>query len=224
MEEKPAIDSLHADATAALSELAKELPNSIVPGPEKSKLPYQAACFLAAAMWRVEELARTACWQFEAKQHVAALTLTRASFETSAQLWYLFIQIEKALTPGASFEDTSVKIVRLVSGSKDCSGNANAIHIIDICKQVSKDFERADELYAGLCEYAHPNFRGTAWQFVTHNVSADCAQLGPRTHDGDAKQGLTALIASLKIATAASRRFDKRFAEFVRLCETSLEG
>jgi hypothetical protein len=223
MKEMQNIDELFVTVRLALSEFGKELPNSIVPGPEKSKLPFQAACFLSAALWRVEELARTAFGHFEAKQHAAALTLTRASFETSAALWYLFTLIDDTLVPGASLEKNGKKVVQLLIGSKDGAGETRIIHMMDIIRRISKDFERAEECYAGLCEYAHPNYRGTAQQFVTHVVSADCVEFGPRARDGDANQGLTALMASLKMATAASRCFDKRFVEFVQLCEKSIE-
>jgi len=64
---------------------------------KNSTLPYKAARYREALMWRITELGRNAQDCFGSESMVSGILLARAAVETSAALWYLREKLFAAL-------------------------------------------------------------------------------------------------------------------------------
>src|SRR5262245_21681741 len=160
---KRTLTELLDEAKARVSLLTQSLPRVADPASVSitAKTPWKALVFRETLIWRTEELARVACDLYPTGQLAAALTLTRSCVEGVAACWYLSELLQKVVDRRdvAGLYD---KLLRLIMGSKNGVTDIVAINVltfIDVVDGKAPGFRKA---YDSLCEYAHPNWSGTA--------------------------------------------------------------
>lgn len=161
---------------------------------------YKAGCAAAALLWRAEELGRCARALLGGRDVGAALILTRALIETSAALWYLMRLVERnAEAPDRDCDD---KVTRLLVGTKSDDGMPDAINVLTMLGHAEKDVPQVEAAYAGLCEFAHPNWAGTGFVYTWVDPEAATTYFGTmhRAHVVAKERCLAALLPALAMA------------------------
>src|SRR2546429_26112 len=112
------------EARARGNALRQSLPQSIdaIALGVRSKAPFLLLCTREGLIWRMEELARTACDALERNDFVAAALLARAAVESAALTWRLMEVLDnrQKLLP----KDLHEILMRMLVGSKLLVGRA----------------------------------------------------------------------------------------------------
>ncbi len=113
-----------------------------------------------ALFHRVVDLASAAFEMFSAERLVPGCTLTRALFETVANLHFLHKKMVEAIET-KKLEKLHDCVVRGAWGDKDGSLKIEtALQVLTSIKHLDKEFQFIEREYFHLCEYAHPNMKG----------------------------------------------------------------
>ena len=183
--------------------------------------PYKAACAAAALLWRAEELGRCARELLDRRDVGAALILTRALIESSAALWYLMRLVEQ----NAERLDTDCddKVTRLLIGTKSDDGMPQALNVLTMLGHAEKDVPQVRTSYAGLCEFAHPNWAGTGYVYSWIDEEAATTYFGTlhRAHGTAKERCVAALLPALAMAQIGYGRIRAVLPAFMHACESA---
>ena len=188
-----------------------------------SKLPYKAVIYREALAWRMAELSRGAFENFERERLALAILETRAAVETSAALWYLHAKLDTTLKAGA-MGDIDDFLMRLSLGSRtDTDIMPQAINVLKFVDRVEKDVKGFRQQYDRLCEFAHPNWAGTALLYSKHDHAKLWTDFGAniRGIEGPKQVGVTNLSVALMFFERSYNRIADIMPAFIKLCEGS---
>jgi hypothetical protein len=198
-----------------------------------SKLPHKVLFYREALIWRMAELGRTACEDFERDKLVSAIVLTRAAVETSAALWTLCAKVTATIESGL-VGDIDEYLMRLVVGiatdppaNPVASGEAfpRPIRVRDFLKQADKDIEGFSRQYGILSEYAHPNWAGTVLLYAKHDRENRLTDFGQNIRKGENTKliGVSNLSVALAMFETSYNRIVDLVPTFTALCEKNLK-
>jgi hypothetical protein len=188
-----------------------------------SKLPFKALSYRESALWRCEELARSAHASFASGDVVAGIVLTRAFTETVAGIWYLLELVSRQLDNGIE-SDLDDKLMRLLLGHKGEDGFPEAVNVLTLVGRMDKQVPGVLRTYNSMSEYAHPNWSGTAFAYSAidrDKMVVDLGRSSPRRRAHDVV-GLSCLTASLALLEFAYNKLAEVFPSFIAACETDL--
>ncbi len=189
----------------------------------RAKLPFKAVAFREGLCWRTEELARICCELYERGELAAATTLTRACMENAAAIWYLNKNIKKVIDSKevADIDDT---LMKLLLGSKNDLGKVAAINVMTFIERVDKDIPGFRGNYETMCEFAHPNWLGTAYLYSKNNTDNVWTDLGRDVRDTEsvAVHGLNNLNLALSMFQHSYKEMSDLMPDFINLCENVL--
>lgn len=189
-----------------------------------SKLPFKALTYREAAIWRCEELARSALANFTNGDIVAGLVLTRALAETVAGVWYLFELVDRQIQDGIQ-DDLNEKLMRLLLGHKGDDDFPEAINVLTLIARMDKRTPGILSTYNSISEYAHPNWAGTAFAYSAidrENMVVDLGRSSPRRRSHKIV-GLSCLNGCLGLLEFAYNKLSELFPPFVAACDAHLE-
>ena len=167
------------------------------------------------------ELGQVALECFETKKIASAILLTRAAMETCAALCYLSGKLETTIQ-SKSVGDIDDYLMKLLIGSKiDLDILPPAISVMAFLDKVDKEghFRR---MYECLCEYAHPNYRGTGFLYSKNDEANLWTDFGAniRGEENSMKIGLNSLSLALMLFEDKYDRIGESMPAFVTLCKT----
>jgi hypothetical protein len=188
-----------------------------------SKLPFKALIYREGLIWRMAELSHGAFENFEKNQLALAILETRAAVETSAALWYLHAKLDATLKADA-VGDIDDFLMKLSMGSRtDTDIMPQAISVLTFVDRVEKDVKGFRQQYDRLCEFAHPNWAGTALLYSKHDQAKLWTDFGAniRRIDGPKQVGVTNLSVALMFFERSYNRIADIMPAFIKLCEGS---
>jgi hypothetical protein len=219
------IEDLMTEIRERLERLESVLPSRVdaMASPD-SKLPFKAMVYRAALIWRMAELSQRAFENLE-KDHIAsALLLTRAAMETTAGLWYLHAKLANAVK-ARSAGDIDDYLMKLTVGSRIDPAMPEALNVMKFVDRVEKDVEGFRHQYEVLCEFAHPNWAGTALLYSRPDPPNLWTDFGPNIRGIDGPKGIGA--ASLSVALMCFERSYNGITDllpaFIELCKGRLK-
>ena len=191
--------------------------------PPDSKLPFKALIYREALTWRMAELSHGAFENFEKNRLALAILETRAAVETSAALWYLHTKLDATLKAGA-VGDIDDFLIKLSMGSRtDTDIMPQAVSVLTFVGRVEKDVKGFRQQYDRLCEFAHPNWAGTALLYSKHDQAKLWTDFGVniRGIEGPKQVGVTNLSVALMFFERSYNRIADIMPAFIKLCEGS---
>jgi hypothetical protein len=215
------------EARTRIGLLAQSLP--LVADPSSvsltAKTPWKALVFRETLIWRTEEMARVACDLYTTGQLATALTVTRSCVEGVAACWYLY-EILRKVVDCKDIGGLDEKLIRLMMGSKNGITGIVAINVlmfIDAFDRKAPGFRRA---YDSLCEFAHPNWSGTALLFSKDDREKILTELGRNMRDNQwvSKMGLHSLVGSLMAFEYSYNQISDMLPAVIELCETDIRA
>ena len=148
-----------------------------------SMTPLKAIVVRETLLWRVVELADGGVLCLNAGNELGAVIFARAAIECAA-VQHQLNRIIKAAKDGGPVEVDSA-IMRLLMGTRTFSTGdpvkdamLQMTNVQTCLKSLDKQYAGIAQQYEDLCEYAHPNWAGTAGLFSTGDATAGVKELG----------------------------------------------
>jgi hypothetical protein len=169
-------------------------------------LTHYALVWREALLHRIVDIGEAAHGSFLQRRLVPGNILTRALYETLALQFHYWQAANKAI------EEKDVALLREivqrgVFGRKDKPGLPwdaefpTPFNVLTVLKKMDKSFNGIFEEYEHLCEYAHPNLKGTLGAYVQPSLPPTVdAKLGRRAVPYElASWGLDSLAIGLQL-------------------------
>jgi len=226
---KKSLGALMEEIRGRITWLESNLPVSVdamAVSPE-SKLPFKVLLYRESLIWRMAELSRGAFDNFGADNLVSAIVLTRAAVETSAALWYLCGKVTTAVESNdvGNIDEYLMKMyVGIATGAPTEVVMPRPVRVGKFLDGVEKDMPGFNHQYGILCEYAHPNWAGTALMYSRNDTENRVTYFGKNMRKADNSK--TIGVVNLSVALMMFERSYKRITEilpaFSKLCESRL--
>ncbi len=155
------------ESIARIKELLSLFDGRISPTVDKEntspifKVPYKLLCLRALYQIRICDLGNASHLLYTKKAYVPAFVLTRAVMETVAMFYVCFSKVS------ASMKENNVDhiddfLMQALLGTRDGTGSIKHYNALTAVQHVGKRNKAFEELYLGLCEFAHPNWGGVS--------------------------------------------------------------
>ncbi len=192
-----------------------------------SKLPFKVLLYREALIWRMAEVSRAAFDNFGTDNLVSAIVLTRAAVETSAALWYLGGKVATAVESDdvGSIDEYLMKMyVGIATGAPTGVIVPRPVRVGTFLDSVEKDIPGFNHQYGILCEYAHPNWAGTALVYSKNDPEKRMTYFGKNMRKADNTKtiGVVNLSVALMMFERCYNRITKILPAFTKLCERRL--
>lgn len=189
------------------------------------RLPFKVAYCREVLAWRCAELAREAFEALARDRLVAAVLLVRAVIETAAAQWHLRREVVRAIE-SQSVSDAKAMVHRLLLGSRKSDQLPAAINVLTFIDSASKDVPDLRSQFDRLCEFAHPNWAGTAQLFSKPDHEVPGVDLGSNIRGANTARTLATvnLSVALLMFEAAYEELAENWEQFVCVCEASVDG
>jgi hypothetical protein len=170
-------------------------------------------------------MARVACDLYPAGQLATALTLTRSCVEGVAACWYLY-EILRKVVDRKDIGGLDEKLMRLIMGSKNGITDVVAINVLNFIDTFDKKAPGFRRAYDSLCEYAHPNWSGTALLFSKDDRAKILTEFGRNIRDNEwvSKMGLHSLVGGLTAFEYSYNRISDMLPVVIELCEADIRA
>jgi hypothetical protein len=189
----------------------------------RAKLPFHVIQHREGLAWRCAELSDDALDAVRNNRWAAAALLVRAVVETVAACWYLKNKVAASLEVHST-SDLDTAVHRSVLGSRTSDVLPEAINVMTFVQTVDKDLDGFRNQFDRLCEYAHPNWAGTASLFSEANAAERAVIFGRNI--GGVKHIETLCVVNLSVALGlfevAYNSLADMQSELVQLCEAEL--
>ncbi len=205
------------EARARANALRDSLPQSVDAAAlgVMEKAPFQLLCTREALIWRMEELARTACDALEQHDFTTAALLARATIESAALGWKLMeVLDDRGKLPPQELNDT---LMRMLVGSRLWSDGPQALQILSCIDRMNKRVAGVRKSYDMLSEIAHPNWRGVFGMYAETDEPKFTAHFGRGLRLAAGAKGaiVNALLGALDLFEFAYNRISDVLPEFL---------
>jgi hypothetical protein len=210
------------EARGRANALRASLPQSVdaVALGVRSKAPFQLLCAREALIWRMEELARTACDSLERDDLAAAALLARATIESTALAWKLMeiLDDRQKISP----EALSELLRRILVGSRLWPDAPQALQILGCIDRMDKRVPGVRKSYEILSEIAHPNWRGVLGMHAKPDNAKLTASFGRglRSTEGTKAQIVNAMLGALALFELSYNRIAEEMPKYLSELES----
>ncbi|WP_132972485.1 hypothetical protein [Thiogranum longum] len=137
------------------------------PAAHKWKATYRSIVLRELTFWRVTDLLNQMVVLSNTGHILGARILLRSTIETLGILIYLNQKMKAVLEGKEEFNAFSDMTSQLMLGSKNKTTKLNAINVTHTIleKWCEKKYPGIFEIYADLCESAHPNYEGVCFGY-----------------------------------------------------------
>lgn len=195
----------------------------------KSMTPLKAMVAREALLWRLVELGDGLVGCLHSSTALGALIFARGIIECVAAQHQLNRTIQKA--PGRCSADIDTDVMRLLMGTRffsvgdpDEDKKIEAVNIITSLKHLDKNFTGIFSDYEYLCEFAHPNWAGTAGLFSIGDVTKGLINFGryPEGNNDQLKShAVSSAISAILIFTFEYKEIVNSLQDFFIACDTA---
>lgn len=211
-------------AKSLVARLEASLPSRVFPASISftAKIPFKAFYLRELLIHRAAEISSAACDLFERGRLVAAFVLTRALLETVASLYCLYKRVSQVKDP-ASLADIDTFLKRSLFGSRKAEIEIQAINVLTLVNQVSKDLPEFQASYDILSEFAHPNWSGLTGAYGKTDTDKLWVDLGSKVAQVPPRIGLSSFVGALEMFIHYYDDLADRLPPFIKICEAALE-
>jgi hypothetical protein len=209
-----------ADVKSFLEQINRTLPDKIsaVTLSHNSKLPFKAFSLREVLIHRVAELSETAVNLFESNKLVPAIIMTRAVFETTAVLYWLYERIKQATTT-KELGDIDEFLMKSLFGGRVSEAPVESYNVLKAIDHINKKFQFYKESYGTLSEFAHPNWSGLMGAYSKLDKEEFTLHLGKQVGKVPILIALPLLAASLKLFIHYYDDMEKYLLQFNKICD-----
>lgn len=215
-----------------IEQLKSSLPKRIDPAfiSHISKIPHKVLDLKTALLYRIYDLANDSFELFSKKRFLSGTIVARSLIETVTVLYYLCSKIDKTIKD----KDTKYfdeKIMKLILGSRNKITELESINILTIIKSVDKELKVDGKegallfCYELMCEYAHPNWKGTAGLYGKPNFEEKYTDFGFDLQNELKREisiHILPIATAMEITTISIKWFNEIINDFIQVCEEAL--
>jgi hypothetical protein len=163
-----------------------------------SKLPYKATSFRELLIHRISDIADVAIDLYETNHLIPAFIVTRALFETTAMMYWLY-QKSREFLENANEDAYDEFLMKGMLGSKDGTTRLESYNVLTAVDRLDKNFKGLRQMYDTLCEFTHPNWSGVMGSYSRTDEKNYTLYLGKEHANPPVAFGIGPLIGSLAI-------------------------
>jgi len=190
--------SLLSECQKEIASLVDGLPDTVDPAglSLKNKIPFKALSLQELLRHRLADLSQAALSMYSGSQVIPAFVLTRACIETSSLLYLLNVKVTRFLE---NHDEDALDgfLVRALLGNRDVEEGHSAINVLSAIDRVNKEYDGFRQMYDGLSEYTHPNYRGVLVSYGKVDTSEVMLKVGLLKRSISRSIGLAPLLMSL---------------------------
>lgn len=160
------------EATEHRNYILKNLPEKVSPEEVSriSKTALKAHVVRAVLLHRADELTKTALELYQQRKFVSCIVIVRAAFETAALLYYVCKKLGDAIQT-KKVDNIDETLMKVLFGQRRIGTEVQAINILTVIDHLDRETQIDGNsciryLYDELCEFAHPNWNGTAGYYA----------------------------------------------------------
>lgn len=186
-----------------------------------SKIPFKVYIMKGVLLHRIYGLSESAINLLDALKNPEAIILIRAAQESTALLYWLYLEMKKVCDNNNLNEFDSF-IMKLLFGSKIEPIKEKAYNILTAIDKVDKLIQNFRKNYDILSEFVHPNSYGT---FISHgklNKQKNTFYFGTEKRDKPITTGIYALKGILLFTLKVNEDIENIFQDFIKICEADL--
>jgi len=197
-----------------------------------SMTPLKAMVARETLLWRIVELADGVVLCLDGGNSLSAVILARAVTECAAVQHQLNSTIRAAKSMSAVEVDNA--IMRLLVGTRVFStgdpvedAKIQMTNVQTCLKNLDRKFKGAGKHYEYLCEYAHPNWAGTAGLFSTGDATKGIRKLGryaDETQRALLDEATSSTILAIAMFASDYASIVDWLPDFFEVCDRSHEG
>jgi hypothetical protein len=192
--------------TAAVVERLSALrPTRIDPAAisRRAKIPYKVADLVGGLTYRVVELSKAALGAFSVCHLAVAIVLSRAALETAAALWYVARKVEATIEADriGDFDDVLMRMLLGFKARAEDWKMPSAINVLNFLDTIDQEVPGFRGHYEDLCEFAHPNWSGTAYLYSKPDTKNVWTDYGSDVRDLDVPYLLGSLALEITVVT-----------------------
>lgn len=215
-----------------------ELLKSILPSrvdPAKishvAKIPYKVADLRAGLLYRIYDLSADSFELFENNKILSGTIVARSLIETVSVFYYLCSKMNICIDDKDidSFDEV---VMKLGLGSRNKITEIESINILTIINKIDKDLKIDDQpgafkfCYELMCEYAHPNWKGTEGLYGKINFEQVYTDFGFNLKDEFKKEmssHILPIATAMEITINCIEWFDEIMNDFIKVCEDDIK-
>jgi hypothetical protein len=212
-----------------IEQLKNSLPKRIDPAfiSHISKIPYKVLDLKTALLYRIYDLANDSFELFSNNRFLSGTIISRSLIETVTVLYYLCSNMNKTIKD-KDIKYFDEKIMQLILGSRNKITKLESINILTIIKKVNKELKidgKDDALlfcYELMCEYAHPNWKGTEGLYAKINFEEIYTDFGFNLQDEFKKEvsiQILPIATAMEITIISIKWFNEIINDFIQVCE-----
>ena len=183
-----------------------------------SKLPFKAFSLREVLIHRITELSEVAVELFELKKIVPAIIMTRAVFETTAVLYWLYKSI-KQVCATKELGNIDEFFMKSLFGSKNEERLIESYNILTAINHTDKDFQGYRNAYNSLSEFAHPNWSGLFGAYSKLNREKIILELGKEVGNIPLSVALPLLLGALTLFIDYYNEMETYLLQFNEICD-----
>lgn len=165
----------------------------------KWKAPHRSLLLRESIFWRTHDLLTQAHLLFTQSHILGSRILLRGALETAAILIHLNQMTEQVLSGQLNFHEFSNKTSQLLLGSRNKTTKHEALNIVGILQKCDKRYSGISDVYADLCECAHPNYEGLSFGYSRVDFENHETNFGNYWYEmwGDRHESLVSVIGKI---------------------------
>lgn len=212
------------ESLANIKDLLSLFDKRITPSVDKestspiSKVPYKLLCLRALYQIRICDLGQASHLLYTKKAYLPAFVLTRAVMETVAMFYVCFSKVS-ATTKKDDVDDIDDFLMKALLGTRDGIGSVKHYNALTAVQHVGKINKAFEELYVGLCEFAHPNWGGVSLAYGEQIDEGHVVIKTIRDATFADTIGMKPLMASLMLFDGIYRGIEELIPRFTEVCE-----
>jgi len=183
-----------------------------------SKLAFKAFSLHEVLIHRIAELSEVAVELFELKKIVPAIIMTRAVFETTAVLYWLYKSI-KQVCATKELGNIDEFFMKSLFGSKNEERLPESYNILTAINHIDKDFQGYRNAYNSLSEFAHPNWSGLSGAYSKLNQEKIILELGKELGNIPLSVALPLLLGALTLFIDYYNEMETYLLQFNEICD-----
>lgn len=183
-----------------------------------SKLPFKAFSLREALIHRIAELSEVAVELFESEKLVSAIIMTRAVYETTSVLYWLYKRL-KQVCATKELGNIDEFFMKYLFGSKNGEGPLESYNILTAIDHTDKDFKGYRNAYDSLSEFAHPNWSGLSGAYSKLNRKKIYLELGKDAGNVPLSVALPLLVGALTLFIYCYNEMETYLLEFNKFCD-----
>lgn len=197
-----------------------------------SKIPYKVADLRAGLLYRIYSLTDDSFTLFSKNKVLSGTIIARSLIETVSVFYYLCSKMDTCIKDRniSVFDEV---VMKLILGSRNGITDIDSINILTIISKIDKDLKVDNNsrgfkfCYELMCEYAHPNWKGTEGLYGEINFDQVYTDFGFNLKDEFKKEMPSRILpvaTSMEITISCIEWFDKIMDNFIKVCEDDINS